>query len=75
MAPRGTLLTLPGGFSRYRRSLWGRGASRYPPGRDTGEDLVFFDALLAHGAKVVGCEGARRGVVRATLSAPSLNLL
>lgn len=56
--PRGTLLTLPGGFSRYRRSLWGRGASRYPPGRDTGEDLVFFDALLAHGAKVVGCEGA-----------------
>lgn len=36
----------------YRRSLWGPGASRYPPGRDVFEDLIFFDSLLAHGARV-----------------------
>jgi hypothetical protein len=36
----------------YRRALWGPGASRYPPGRDATEDLIFFDSLLAHGARV-----------------------
>lgn len=36
----------------YRRALWGPGASRYPPSRDAMEDLIFFDSLLAHGARV-----------------------